>query len=464
MFFEFPGLGGRLDSMGSPTASSGRLKRMTRMSRFFFLPIILLALGGACSHHHDSTTSPGTIPTLTTGPSDATTVSGRDVSLAVIATGAPTLSYQWAKDGVNVLGALGSTFTLYSPKVQDSGHYTVKVSNSDGSVTSSPVTLTVLAAVTFTKAVGIVSDASGTLYVSDMDDHTIWMVNSANQKTLLAGSSGLPGSADGKGALARFFNPGFLALDPAGNLVVADMGNNTIRRIAPDGTVTTLAGTPGTLGSADGVGALARFNAPVGLAVTGTGVIYIADSQNHCIRSLAADGTVTTLAGMAGSPGTADGVGISAQFNQPNSLALAADGTLVVADFGNSRIRSISQGGVVSTLAGNSNLSGFVDGISNAARFNLPVGLTIDATNGIVWVADTHNHAIRRLTLGGTVSTLAGSGATSGNADGTGTAALFNLPCGIATTPSGNLIVSDTHNHILRVVTPSGTVTTLTTP
>jgi sugar lactone lactonase YvrE len=338
----------------------------------------------------------------------------------------------------------------------------VTVTNAVGSITSVPAALTVAAAMTFQSAVGIVSDALGNLYVSDANNHTIWKVDPTNHKTLLAGSPGLPGSSDGLGSNAQFRNPGGLALDSAGNLVVADTGNHTIRRIAPDGTVTTLAGSPGVPGSTDGVGAQARFNAPYGIAVDGSGTVYIADTQNHTIRRMATDGTVSTYAGAAGQPGLVNGANASALFNQPNGLALMPDGTLVVADYGNSCIRTISPAGQVSTLAG-LGTTGFTNGAGTLATFYWPVGVAVDAS-GAIWVADTHNHAIRKVLPDHTVSTLAGLGGTPGNADGTGTTALFNLPCGIATTPSGNLIVADTYNHILRVVTPAGVVTTLTAP
>jgi sugar lactone lactonase YvrE len=463
MIQGFPNLGEGFTAVRALIASAGRSIHSLRASRRFVLPFLLLALGVGCSSHHTDASAPGTPPAITEGPLNASTVSGRPVSLSVTATGAATLAYQWAKDGQNLLGAIGSTFTLYQPKVEDAGNYTVTVTNPNGTITSGVATLTVLAAVEFTSPVGLVYDASGNLFVADRDDHTIWKVDATNQKTLVAGSSGLPGAVDGQGSSARFDAPGGLALDPAGNLVVADTGNHTIRRIAPDGTVTTLAGAPGVPGAVDGVGTQARFNAPYGLAVDGTGGTYIADSQNHTIRYLAADGTVSTYAGLAGTPGLVDGTGTSAQFNQPNGIALAPNGTLYVADYGNSCIRAIAQGANVTRLAGQANAHGFADGSALSALFNLPVGITLDAA-GVLWITDTRNHAIRRLGADGTVSTPAGSGGNVGNADGTGTAALFRLPCGIVTAPSGNLVVADTGNHLLRTVTPAGVASTFTTP
>ena len=458
MFLEFPGPGGLIAAVQLPAAFQGLAKRWLRRSTFLLLPLLLLALGTGCSKKSDTASSPGTPPTITAGPVDATTVSGRQVSFAVTAAGAPTLRFQWAKDGTAILGALGSTFTLFDPRPQDSGAYTVTITNPNGTLKSSAAVLTVVPTLEFTAAVGIVADSAGNLFISDLNDHVVWKVSPAKTVTLLAGAQGLPGAADGQGSAARFRNPGGLTLDASGNVLVADTGNHTLRRIAPDGTVTTLAGAAGLPGADDAVGTLARFNAPYGLAMDGSGGLYIGDSQNHTIRFMAANGTVSTFAGSAGQSGSTDASGASARFNQPNGLALASNGILYVADYGNSCIRAIASNGLVSTLAGLAGTPALLDATGAAARFNLPVGLALDA-NGNLWIADTHNHAVRRISPAGVVTLMAGSGA-AGNADGTGSAALFNLPCGLAATPSG-LVVADTRNQLLRLVTSAGVVTTL---
>lgn len=435
-----------------------------RAGRLFRKGPVLLLLGAlallpaGCSH-----SSSDAAPAITAQPQSASVITGRPVSFSVTATGTGTLAYQWAKDGKAILGAQAATLTLYNPSLQDAGQYVVTVSNTLGTATSSAAILTVAAGLTFTSPFGVVSDASGNLYVSDAENHAIWKVDSTGLKTLLAGTPGAPGSADGVGSAAQFRFPGGLAFDPSGNLLVADTGNDTLRRIAPDGTVTTLAGSAGLPGSTDAVGAAARFNAPIGLAVDGSGVAYLGDSGNHTIRRVATDGTVTTYAGLAGQPGYLNGSAPSAQFNEPNGVTLAADGTLYVADYGNSCIRAISPTGSVSTLAGQPGTHGSADGTGSAASFYWPVGLAMDAS-GNVWVADTYNHTLRKILAGGIVSTVAGSGGTLGNLDGTGTAARFDLPCGVAVTPSGDLVVADTGNHFLRRVTPAGVVTTFTAP
>ena len=459
MFLEFPGPGGMLIALRAMAAAAVQPMRMMRTARHFLLPSLLLALGAGCSHHSNPN-APGTPPSLEVAPLDTTTVTGRTVTFTVTAVGAPQLRYQWDKNGVAIFGAVSSTFTILSPQPSDSGRYSVVISNPNSTITSYAALLTVVPALQFPAAVGIVADASGNLFLSDMVDHVIWKVDTSKNVSILAGTQGFPGSADtAPGVPAQFNSPGSLAFDPAGNLVVADTGNHTIRRVAMDGTVTTLAGSAGLSGSQDAKGSLARFNAPYGIAVDANGGIYIADTQNHTIRFMALDGTVSTYAGSAGLSGYQDGATGGAQFNQPNGLALA-NGSLYVADYGNSCIRVISSNAQVATLAGLASTPALLDGTGIAAQFNLPVGIACDAS-GNVWVADTHNYAVRSISPSGVVTTVAGTN-TLGNADGTGAAALFDLPCGITFSAStGNVLVADTANHIVRVVTPAGVVTTM---
>ncbi len=448
-----------------------------RIARFL-LPALLLVLAGGCHKSSNHASDPGTPPTITSQPVDVSTVAGRPALFVVGAQGAPVLRYQWAKvqvdstgkiipnSGVAILGAISASFTLFDPQPTDSGNYAVTITNPNGHLDSYAAVLKVAPALAFTAPVGVVSDAAGNLYVSDRADHAIWKVDASKHVSLLAGVQGVPGSVDtAPGVTALFRNPSALALDPTtGNLLVADTGNSTIRQIAPNGTVTTLAGTAGMPGAVDAKGALARFNAPSGLAVVVNGGVYggayIADSQNHTIRFLATDGTVSTYAGMAGQPGHTDASGTSAQFDQPTGLALAASGTLYVADYGSSCIRKVASGAQVSTLSGVANTPGFINGGGTIAEFNQPAGIALDAT-GNLWVADTYNHVIRMIAPDGTTSGIAGAGSL-GNADGTNSTALFDLPSGItAVTSSGNLVVADTANHMLRQVTPTGVVTTL---
>jgi hypothetical protein len=273
--------------------------------------------------------------------------------------------------------------------------------------------------------------------------------------TTLAGD-GSEGFADGTGTAARFDQPYGVAVRPDGIIVVADTSNTRIRLITPGGVVTTLAGEDP--GFADGTGAVARFDSPQGVAVRPDGIIVVADADNNRIRLVTPEGVVTTLAGSGGGGGFADGIGSAARFNYPSGVALLSNGDIVVADQINSRIRLVTPGGVVSTLAGDGT-RGYLDGIGLAAKFNLPFGVAV-LPNSVIAVGDTGNHRIRLVTLAGVVTTLAGS--TAGYADGTGTAARFDSPNGIAVLPSSSLIaVADIGNQRIRLVSPTGIVTTL---
>jgi len=272
--------------------------------------------------------------------------------------------------------------------------------------------------------------------------------------TTLAGS-GSPGSADGTGMAASFNYPTGVAVDGSGNLYVADTDNHKIRKITPAGVVTTLAGS-GSPGSQDGTGTAASFNSPYGVAVGAGGNVYVGDTGNNKIRKITPGGVVTTFAG-SGSPGEQDGTGTAATFYGPAGLAVDDGGNVFVADaFGNT-VRKITSGGVVTTLAGSGTV-GDDDGTGAAASFNGPAGLAVD-TGGNVYVADALNNKIRKITSGGVVTTFAGSGA-QGAAEGTGTAASFFLPSGIALDAAGNSYVADVGNSKIRKVTSAGVVST----
>ena len=281
-------------------------------------------------------------------------------------------------------------------------------------------------------------------------------INNGGVVTTLAGSS-TAGFADGTGSAAQFDAPKAVAVDSSGTVYVADWGNVRIRKITPAGAVTTLAGSS-TAGFADGTGSAAQFNSLYGITVDTAGTVYVADGYNHRIRKITPAGVVTTLAGSS-TPGFADGTGGAAQFNAPFGVSVDASGTVYVADTSNHRIRKITPAGVVTTLAGFGTL-GFADGTGSAAQFNSPFGVSVDAS-GTVYVADTNNNRIRKITPAGVVTTLAGSG-TPGFADGTGSAAQFYAPNGITVDTAGTVYVADSYNHSIRKITPAGVVTTLT--
>jgi hypothetical protein len=269
-----------------------------------------------------------------------------------------------------------------------------------------------------------------------------------------------PGKVDGVGAAARFNVPQGVATDGAGNVYVADSGNSTIRKITPTGVVTTLAGSAGVIGNADGTGAAARFSVPVGVATDDAGDVYVADVGNDTIRKITPAGVVATLAGSAGVQGSADGTGAAARFMLPQGVATDGAGNVYVADLGNSTIRKVTAAGVVTTLAGSAGVFGSADGIGAAASFVAPFGIAADGA-GNVYVADVVNQTIRKITPAGLVATLAGLAGVPGSEDGTGEAARFRAPTGVAADDAGNVYVADRNNQTIRKITATGVVTTL---
>ena len=289
---------------------------------------------------------------------------------------------------------------------------------------------------------GLAVAADGTLYVADDENMTVRKVSPAGVVQPVAGAPGRKGSADGTGPDARFNRPVGVAVAASGTLYVTDADNCTVRKISPAGVVATLAGTSGTKGMADGPGLAAQFNTPHGVAVDGAGNVYVADTENHTIRKIAPNGTVSTLAGAAQHKGSEDGRGPAARFNHPVGLAVDGAGNVYVADNGNHAIRKIAPDGTVSTLAGQARHHGGTDGPGVAARFLFPTGVAVDAI-GNVYVADHLNVTVRKISSTGEVSTLAGMTLRSGHLDGPGPEARFVGPFGIAVASNGMLYVTD---------------------
>lgn len=311
----------------------------------------------------------------------------------------------------------------------------------------------------FESPTGVAVDPAGNVYVADSWNHTVRKISPAGFVTTLAGQAGSPGTNNGPGSVARFGNPRGIALDSATNLYVADSSNATIRKISPDGVVITLAGLAGSPGTNDGIGAAARFNQPGAVATDTAGNVYVADTANHAIRKISPVGSVTTLAGQPGTFGSADGTGRVARFESPHGLTVDTAGQVYVADTYNRVIRRITPAGVVTTWAGTKGVSGSADGTLLTAQFDLPWGIAIDGF-GQVYLADIGNHTVRKITQAGTVSTLAGRAAEMGSADGTGSGVRFHTPLGLASDNGTNLYVSDSGNHTVRKITPSGLVST----
>lgn len=278
--------------------------------------------------------------------------------------------------------------------------------------------------------------------------------------TTFAGVAGQPGSTDGSSSSIQFNGPRGVAVDRNGNVYVSDTGNHTIRKITAFGQSTTIAGMVGQPGSADGIGTSAQFNSPVGLTVDSQGNVFVADWLNSTIRKITPNGEVSTFAGTAGKPGSEDGVGSSAQFALPRGITVDFANNLYVTDTGNNTIRKITPNGVVSTLAGSPNRPGAVDGLGSMARFFMPTGITVDIL-GNLYVSDTANYAIRMITPAGAVSTLAGSPGLAGISDGVGTSAQFGFPYGISIDGVGNFYVADGISNTIRKIERGAIVSTL---
>lgn len=307
---------------------------------------------------------------------------------------------------------------------------------------------------TFNGPHSVVCDGQGNVYVADRNNNKIRRINSAGVVSTFAGSGNI-GSTDGTGTNATFFEPWGIACDAAGNVYVADTKNYKIRKITPAGVVTTIAGT-GVSGTTNGPVAAAEFAFPTGIAITSDGTIYVAEFMTHTIRKIA-NGTVSNLAGASFLSGDVDGTGALARFDHPHSLAIAKDGSLLVSDVFNNKIKRVSSAGVVTTYAG-SGIAGFANGTATSAQFDFPLGLAIDSTGG-VYVGDINNYIIRKIAAG-VVSTFAGTQGTSGFADGPALQAQFNSPSGLAFNFAENAIwIGDEGNELLRKTTLNTVVT-----
>jgi sugar lactone lactonase YvrE len=294
---------------------------------------------------------------------------------------------------------------------------------------------------------GIAADTAGNLYVAESASATVRKISPQGVVTTLAGARGATGYADGAGAAARFSDPSRLVADADGNLYVTDSGNAVIRRVAPDGTTTTIAGD-GTCGSADGRGGTARFCRPRGIARDRLGNLWVADSGNHTLRRIDAAGNVTTVAGTPGVCGSRDGSGGQAQFCEPQDVGVDNWGNVYVVDTGNSTIRMVNDKGIVSTLAGQAGRCDAVDGSPGVSRLCAPGGITIDGND--LYIADTGNSTIRRINLDNVTSTVAGVPGHAGIVLGALPGGL-DRPIGVTLAPDRSIALT-THNLVVKLL------------
>lgn len=454
------------------------------LHKIAFIGVVCLVGLSGCGGGNQS---PSVSPAITAQPADLTVTEGNSANFSVVASGDASLRYQWKRNGMDIEGATASSYVLPNVQLADSGStWSVVVSNATGSVTSIAATLTVKTGPglsllagrlggagntdgsqgRFMEPTAVATDKAGNLYVKDADK--IRKVTLNGVITTLAGVTASDVSA--------------ITVDHSDNLYLADYENNAIRKITPAGAITTLAGTPGFAGSADGIGAAASFNRPSGIAADEAGNLHVADRLNNTVRKITPAGVVTTLAGTPQVTGSADGIGTAASFTSINGIAVDESGNVYVTDY--KTIRKITPAGVVTTLAGSAsdNTYGQVDGLGAAARFSALRGLAVDGSGNLYAADDT---TIRKITPDGVVTTLAGKAGVRGASDGTGMAASFSIPTGVAVDRMGNIYISETVQQFLcpaiaytpdtpqwcnshkavsntiRKITPDGVVTTL---
>jgi sugar lactone lactonase YvrE len=316
-----------------------------------------------------------------------------------------------------------------------------------------------------------------TAYISDVATNTIWSRDlETGAETLIAGSLGSGYSGDGGPASdAQLTGPRGLAVDAAGNLFIADSGNHAVRKVAVDGTITTVAGTGNRGFSGDGGSAKrARLNTPTAVSVDSKGNLYIADTLNHRIRKVNRAGTIVTVAGSGAISSVGHstggfgfsgdgGLAINAQLSIPEGVAVDSRGNLFIADTGNDRIRKVDARGIIRTIAGTGkNVYAGNGGPAIRANLYAPVGIAVGPKSN-VYFSERYQNTIRKITPRGVIVLVAGRGGVRGDGGdgGTATRAKLDDPQGIAFDDGGRLFVADTGNRRVRVVTPSGSITTI---
>lgn len=467
-----------------------------------------------------ATSNPATItinnPVLfTTNPISKIVSQGASASFTAAATGTAPITYQWRKNGQNIPSATLASYTINTTTAEDAGVYDVVATNIVGGVPSQPASLTVrkdapkitqqpgsklvvigdpssfTVAATGTapftyqwlKGGKTITGATSATYTiaavatTDAADYTVRVTNAfgsvlsdiakltvskgaAYVFSTIAGSPGVAGNANGPGSSAKFNKPDQLVRDSAGNFFIADRSNHVIRKYRTDGTVETFAGLAGTPGTDDGNSSAARFSSPAGIGIDNNDNLYVADFGSHLIRKITPSGDVTRFAGNLAGPGASNGQGDASSFRNPLGIVVAPTGEVIVADYGNHQVRKILPDRTVSTLAG-TGIAGTPDGPGATAQFNRPAGLAFEPTTNTLLLADEGNHAIRRIALDGQVSTFAGLKGTPGSTDSTLALSRFRSPDGITIDSDGNIFVADSGNHILRLINSSGNIRTI---
>ncbi|MEU5667420.1 RICIN domain-containing protein [Streptomyces longwoodensis] len=303
---------------------------------------------------------------------------------------------------------------------------------------------------------GVAVDSTGTVYVCEFSGHRVRRITTDGKITNVAGTGRAGFSGDnGPAASAQLNSPREVAVDSAGAVYIADAGNHRVRKITPDGTISTVAGTGAAgFGGDGGPATAARLNGPFGVAVDSTDTLYLSDYYNHRVRKVTPDGTISTVVGNGTGAYKGDGgPAAAAQLNGPHAVMTDGSGNLFIADYSNQRVRKVSADGTVSTVAG-TGAAGFSGdgGPATSAKLSGPTGLAMDSS-GDLFVADYGNHRVRKVSADGTISTVAGTGAAGFSGDGGLPASTqLNNPIALTVDCVDTLYIADFANNRVRKI------------